>query len=98
MRGLPRIALIGGMAVLAVAVIGAVALLDRLHGQLVRHQFQLALRPGRPEVSVSEHLAILNAIADRRPEEANLAVRAHLASVISALQAVDTTSGRDGAD
>jgi len=29
MRGLPRIALIGGMAVLAVAVIGAVALLDR---------------------------------------------------------------------
>ena len=67
----------------------AVALLDRLHGQLVRHQFQLALRPGRPEVSVSEHLAILNAIADRRPEEANLAVRAHLASVIEALQAAN---------
>src|ERR1700722_18826873 len=73
----------------------AVALLDRLHGQLVRHQFQLALRPGRPEVSVSEHLAILNAIADRRPEEANLAVRAHLASVISALRADDTAPGRE---
>jgi DNA-binding GntR family transcriptional regulator len=72
----------------------AVALLDRLHGQLVRHQFQLALRPGRPEVSVSEHLAILNAIADRRPEEANLAVRAHLASVISALRADDSATGR----
>jgi DNA-binding GntR family transcriptional regulator len=71
----------------------AVALLDRLHGQLVRHQFQLALRPGRPEVSVSEHLAILNAIADRRPEEANLAVRAHLASVISALRADDSATG-----
>src|SRR6201984_1035723 len=26
----------------------AVGLLERLHGQLVRHQFQLALRPGRP--------------------------------------------------
>jgi DNA-binding GntR family transcriptional regulator len=72
----------------------AVALLDRLHGQLVRHQFQLALRPGRPEVSVGEHLAILNAIADRRPEEANLAVRAHLASVISALRADDTAAAR----
>ena len=76
----------------------AVTLLDKLHGQLVRHQFQLALRPGRPEVSVSEHLAILNAIADRRPEEANLAVRAHLASVISALMAVDTTSGDTAQD
>ena len=27
----------------------AVGLLDRLHAQLVRHQFQLAQRPGRPE-------------------------------------------------
>ena len=35
--------------------------------QLVRHQFQLALRPGRPEVSLAEHLAILEAVADRRP-------------------------------
>ncbi len=72
----------------------AVGLLDKLHGQLVRHQFQLALRPGRPEVSVSEHLAILNAIADRKPGEANLAVRAHLASVISALRAADTAPAR----
>ena len=65
----------------------AIGLLDRLHGQLVRHQFQLALRPGRPEVSLAEHLAILDAVADRRPDDANLAVRAHLASVIEALQA-----------
>ena len=66
----------------------AIGLLDRLHAQLVRHQFQLALRPGRPEVSLAEHLAILEAVADRRPNDANLAVRAHLASVIEALQAV----------
>ena len=46
----------------------AIGLLDRLHGQLVRHQFQLALRPGRPEVSLAEHLAILEAVADRRPD------------------------------
>jgi DNA-binding GntR family transcriptional regulator len=63
----------------------ALGLLDRLHGQLVRHQFQLALRPGRPEVSLGEHLAILDAVAGRRPGDADAAVRVHLASVIRAL-------------
>jgi DNA-binding GntR family transcriptional regulator len=66
----------------------AIGLLDRLHAQLVRHQFQLALRPGRPEVSLAEHLAILEAVVGRRPNDANLAVHAHLASVIEALQQV----------
>jgi len=65
----------------------AVGLLERLHAQIVRHQFQLALRPGRPEKSLPEHLAIVNAIADRRPEDAEQAVRRHLASVIEALRA-----------
>jgi len=65
----------------------AVNLLERLHAQIVRHQFQLALRPGRPEKSLSEHLAILNAIADRRPDEAEKATRRHLSSVIDALLA-----------
>jgi DNA-binding GntR family transcriptional regulator len=65
----------------------AVSLLERLHAQIVRHQFQLALRPGRPEKSLSEHLAILNAIADRRPDEAEQATRRHLSSVIDALLA-----------
>jgi DNA-binding GntR family transcriptional regulator len=64
----------------------AMELLDRLHAQLVRHQFQLALRPGRPEVSVEEHLAIIDAVAGRRPEDADRAVRRHLASVIEALR------------
>jgi DNA-binding GntR family transcriptional regulator len=63
----------------------ALGLLDRLHGQLVRHQFQLALRPGRPEVSLVEHLAILDAVAGRRPADADRAVRVHLSSVIKAL-------------
>jgi DNA-binding GntR family transcriptional regulator len=69
----------------------AVGLLERLHAQLVRHQFQLALRPGRPEVSLPEHVAIAHAVADRRPEDADRAVRAHLASVIEALQADNAT-------
>src|SRR6185437_12191375 len=75
-----RVGVISGQAV-------AVGLLERLHAQLVRHQFQLALRPGRPEVSLTEHLAIAYAVADRRPEDAERAVRAHLASVIAALRA-----------
>ena len=75
-----RVGVISGQAV-------AVGLLERLHAQLVRHQFQLALRPGRPEVSLGEHLAIAYAVADRRPEDAERAVRAHMASVIEALQA-----------
>ena len=44
----------------------AAALLERLNGQLVRHQFQLSLRPGRPQASLPEHLAIITAIAGRR--------------------------------
>jgi DNA-binding GntR family transcriptional regulator len=72
----------------------AAGLLERLHGQLVRHQFQLALRPGRPEVSLSEHLAILRAVAGRQPDDAAQAVRVHLASVITALRSADGAAGR----
>lgn len=70
----------------------AVGLLERLHAQLVRHQFQLALRPGRPDRSLPEHLAIIDAIAGRRPDEADQAIRRHMNSVIEALRAV----GDDG--
>ena len=63
----------------------AAALLERLNGQLVRHQFQLSLRPGRPQASLSEHLAIIAAITERRPAEAEAEARRHLRSVISAL-------------
>ena len=82
-----RVGVISGQAV-------AVGLLDRLHAQLVRHQFQLARRPGRPGVSLGEHLAIAYAVADRRPADADRAVRAHLASVIEALR-VENASGQE---
>jgi DNA-binding GntR family transcriptional regulator len=63
----------------------AAALLERLNGQLVRHQFQLSLRPGRPQASLPEHLAIISAITERRPAEAEAVARRHLRSVIAAL-------------
>jgi DNA-binding GntR family transcriptional regulator len=64
----------------------AAGLLERLNGQLVRHQFQLSLRPGRPQASLPEHLAMIAAIAGRRPAEAEEATRRHLRSVIAALR------------
>jgi len=64
-------------------------LLDRLNAQLVRHRFQLALRPGRPQQSVNEHLAMIEAIRSRDPQAADAAARAHLASVIDALREGD---------
>ncbi|MFI0816332.1 GntR family transcriptional regulator [Streptomyces sp. NPDC021098] len=65
----------------------AVELLERLNAQLVRHRFQLALRPGRPQASLGEHLAMIEAIRARDPRAAEAAVRAHLAGVIDALRA-----------
>ena len=64
----------------------AVDLLERLNAQLVRHRFQLALRPGRPQHSLNEHLAMIEAITARDPQAAEGAVRAHLTSVIEALR------------
>ena len=58
--------------------------------QIVRHQFRLSLRPGRPQVSLPEHLAIVNAIVNRDPAAAEAAARAHLGSVIDALRAAET--------
>lgn len=64
----------------------ATELIDRLRAQIVRHQFQLSLRPGRPRVSLQEHLAIVEGVASGDPERAERASRAHLHSVITALQ------------
>ncbi|WP_406005626.1 GntR family transcriptional regulator [Streptomyces sp. NBC_00637] len=61
-------------------------LLERLNAQLVRHRFQLALRPGRPQQSLNEHLTMIEAIRARDPQAAETAVRAHLTSVIEALR------------
>ena len=63
----------------------AAGLVDRLQAQLVRHQFQLSLRPGRPQVSLRELTAVVDAIAARDPDGAEAATVAHFRSVIAAL-------------
>jgi DNA-binding GntR family transcriptional regulator len=63
----------------------AAGLVDRLQAQLVRHQFQLSLRPGRPQVSLRELTAVVDAIAARDPDGAEAATAAHFRSVIAAL-------------
>lgn len=63
--------------------------LERLRGQNVRHQFRLAMQPGRPSVSLPEHLAIIDGICTHDPESAELAARTHLRSVIEALREAD---------
>ncbi|NYH77319.1 DNA-binding GntR family transcriptional regulator [Actinopolyspora biskrensis] len=65
--------------------------LGRLRGQNVRHQFRLAVHPGRPAVSLPQHLAIVEAIREVDPAAAEQAMREHLRSVIDALPEVDTS-------
>ncbi|MEU7767973.1 GntR family transcriptional regulator [Nocardia sp. NPDC049190] len=67
----------------------AADLIDKLNAQIVRHQFQLSLRPGRPQVSLGEHLAVAEAVIARDPVAAERAMRAHLDSVIAALSKSD---------
>jgi DNA-binding GntR family transcriptional regulator len=63
----------------------ATKIIEQLRAQMVRHQFRLSLLPGRPSVSLPEHLAIVEAVCARDPERAERAMRAHLTSVIDML-------------
>jgi DNA-binding GntR family transcriptional regulator len=65
----------------------ATRIIEQLNGQMVRHQFRLSLVPGRPTVSLPEHLAIIEAVCSRDPDAAERAMRAHLTSVLDALNA-----------
>jgi DNA-binding GntR family transcriptional regulator len=63
----------------------AQAILERLRGQNVRHQFRLALHPGRAAVSLRQHLEIIEALCAGDGAAAEAAVRQHLHSVIETL-------------
>jgi DNA-binding GntR family transcriptional regulator len=60
-------------------------ILERLRAQLVRHQFALALVPGRPARSLGQHERIVAAIVARDPAAAEAAMREHISSVIDEL-------------
>jgi DNA-binding GntR family transcriptional regulator len=66
----------------------ALSLIERLRGQSVRQQFALALKPGRPSVSLREHLSIIDAIVRRDSAAAERAMTEHLDSVIDAMREV----------
>jgi DNA-binding GntR family transcriptional regulator len=66
----------------------AIAILERLRAQGVRHQFRLAFYPGRAAVSAPEHAAIIDAITSRNAARAEAETRAHLRSVIQALRTI----------
>ena len=57
-----------------------------LQARNVRHQFRLAMRSGRPQVSLPEHLALIDEICAKDPAAAERAARRHVASVIEALR------------
>ncbi|WP_312030226.1 GntR family transcriptional regulator [Actinomycetospora sp. TBRC 11914] len=61
-------------------------LVQRLAAQIVRHQFQLSLRPGRAEQSLAELERVVDAIVARDPAAADAAAREHLGGVIAAVR------------
>jgi DNA-binding GntR family transcriptional regulator len=67
-------------------------LLRQLRDQTVRHQFRLALVPGRPAQSLPQHEAIVSAVLARDPVGAERAMHEHLQSVIDALRALDAAA------
>jgi DNA-binding GntR family transcriptional regulator len=70
-------------------------LIQQLRGQMVRHQFHLAMKPGRPQVSLPQHEAIVAAIVAGDPEAAEAAMRGHIGSVIAALQETASAASSD---
>ena len=71
----------------------AAGLVGRLQAQLVRHQFQLSLRPGRPRVSLAGLAAVVDAVVRRDPDGAEAAAVAHVRSVISELESAARDAG-----
>jgi DNA-binding GntR family transcriptional regulator len=63
----------------------ASSVVERLQGQLVRHQFQLLLSPGWAQQSLAELTRVVDAIAERRADCAESAARAHVQGGIDAL-------------
>lgn len=59
--------------------------IQRLRGQAIRYHFQLSAQPDRPQVSLPQHLAIIDAMCAGNPEAAASAMQDHLNSVAEAI-------------
>lgn len=59
--------------------------IQRLRGQAIRYHFQIATQPDRPQVSLPQHLAIIDAIRAKDPDGAARAMQQHLNSVTEAI-------------
>lgn len=64
----------------------AAATIERLKGQVVRFQFQLAKRSGRPAESLPQHLAIIEAVCRGDAIAASASMEEHLLSVMDTIQ------------
>ncbi|MBX3196096.1 MAG: GntR family transcriptional regulator [Schumannella sp.] len=67
----------------------ATRIIEQLNAQLVRHQFQLSLLPGRPAVSLPEHLAIIDAVCSHDADGAERAMRTHVGGVAGTISTLD---------
>ncbi|RYF61833.1 MAG: FCD domain-containing protein [Comamonadaceae bacterium] len=66
----------------------AVAILDRLHGQVARYQSRLLIQPVRLTQALREHTEIVTQICAGNPEAAEAAMRQHIESIANALNAI----------
>lgn len=64
-------------------------LISSLRSQLVRFEYRTILLPSRSEHSLSEHTAIVEAVAAGDPDAAETAMRTHLSHVADALRAME---------
>ncbi|NEK84704.1 GntR family transcriptional regulator [Blastococcus saxobsidens] len=63
----------------------ASSLVAQLEGRIVRHEFQLLLRPGQAGRSVAGLARVVDAVGERRAEAAEAAARAHVQELVDAL-------------
>lgn len=73
----------------------ATRVLDMLKPQNVRFQYRTILVPGRPERSFQEHQAIVAAITNHDPDQAEVAMRSHLSRVAEALRQTRRDQARE---
>ena len=59
--------------------------IQRLRGQAIRYHFQISQQPDRPQASLPQHLAIIEAICTRNSQAAAEAMHDHLNSVAQAI-------------